>query len=140
MNNPLFRGRAIVLLLVTVLGSSACLIGSGGEASHKWLATIHQNGKETAGAVIPSASKLEEEIEELSSRCRRTASLDLNSYAPSARVESELERIDLRERRIVFSTRKDTGQVWRQKSLRANDSDRRLRQRILDHVKNAQSE
>lgn len=135
MSRTSIMGCAAALLVAAVHGCAMCRIGHGADDPYKWLVTLHQNGEETARAVIPLANKLHSELDELCIRCGKQGRVDLNSYAPSIRIESDLERIDLRAKTIVVSTRKGVDQAWSQKSLPANANDKKLRQRILDYVK-----
>ena len=123
-----------VLLAIAAMGLNWSQTSHGAEDAHKWLVTLHKHGEETARAVIPASKRLHEELNELSKRCITDGVVDFNSYAPSVRIESELERIDLRAKTIVYSTRKKAGGIWHQRCVRASESDNKLRQRVLDYV------
>lgn len=124
----------IALLAIAVMVLNWSQTSHGADDAHKWLVTLHKNGEETARAVIPVSKRLHEEMNELRERCMTDGVVDFNSYAPSVRIESELERIDLRAKTIVYSTRKKADGIWYQRSVRASESDNRLRQRVLDYV------
>lgn len=125
------RDCAFVCTLVIYLGILSGAVARADE-THKWVIMIHAKGEEKVRTDLPLSNKLHREVDELSARCKKDAKVDLTSYAPSLRIESELERIDFHSKTIIYSTRKSVDSSWFQSSLRASDSDRMLRRRLIE--------
>lgn len=108
------------------------LLGQEDAPAPKWNITIHKHGRETSHKAIPVSNELSQELDLLSKRCSNEAIADFHSYAPSIRIETELERIDFRAKSVVYSTRIDVKGTWHQRSLKCNENDKKMRQRIID--------
>lgn len=96
---------------------------------------MYARGQETGRGDNQSFGPAYEDVKAARARCRKNSALDLATYAPSVRVESDLERIDLGGGRVVYARRKKRDAVWSQQSRRAEESDKILRQRLIEQVK-----
>lgn len=109
------------------------------DAPHKWTVVVHKNGAEIASIPLAASSLLHDEIESTRKLCVEKSRMDLRTYAPSLMIESELERIDLGEKRVVYLSRKTIESTWNQRSRPSEKEDQLLRQKIMLFVAKATS-
>lgn len=127
------RSVAVAILIALCVGQFC----NAGEPTHKWSVVMFREGRETASIPVPLSSPLHSEVEATQKTCIEKSRMDLATYAPSLRIETDLERIDLRGKSVVYSSRTSREGAWRQRSRRSDEGDHLLRQKVLLFVDQA---
>ncbi len=132
-------------LTVWVILSASWLLGLGmpGESSIpavdvvipecEWTLRIHSKGELVSEHVLdPSNADDRAMRDSIESWLKKSDSgrLDLNSYAPSVVIESDLHKIQFGVSRVIISSRATKDKTWNQKSRPANDEDKKLRDQL----------
>jgi hypothetical protein len=105
----------------------------------KWTLQIHSKGNVDYERILdPSMTDDQILVQAIDSWSKQSKSgeLDLNSYAPSVVIESDLRRIDFRKTRVIISTRKSNDKSWNQTSRTATEADLKLREQLIEFSKN----
>ena len=116
-----------------VLNSSLCAENDDNTTVASWTLRVHSKGKLVSEHLLdPSNGDDLAMRDSIESWLKKSDSgrLDLNSYAPSVVIESDLHKIQFGASRVIISSRDSKDKVWNQKSRSANDEDKKLRDRL----------
>jgi len=121
------------LLGMLALISSLCAGNDDKTTIASWTLRVHSKGKLVSEHLLdPSNADDLAMCDSIESWLKKSDSgrLDLNSYAPSVVIESDLHKIQFGAKRVVISSRATKDKTWNQKSRPANDEDKNLRDRL----------
>ena len=121
------------LLGLGMLGESSIPAADADNSEGKWTLHIHSKGELVSEHVLDPSNANDRAMRDLiESWLKKSDSgrLDLNSYAPSIVIESDLHKIQFGASRVIISSRATKDKTWNQKSRPANDEDKKLRDQL----------